>query len=168
MSVLRALSVLTLALTTPLACSTERAEVRVPVRSFAATRAAPGQPPALDGVTRLHVISRDDPRSRGFPSTITDSATIRALAAFVEHRASSWRPTTEGVGQPIAGPLVQVDVFRGLELLATVTYGGALEFRIQGKDADLFQTLAPTEANAFAKLVGAPIKVIAVPVRKPT
>ena len=165
MSALRALSILTLALASPLACSTERAEVSVAVPSFAATRAAPGQPPTLDTVTHLLVISRVDPRSRGFPSTITDSTTIRSLVAFVEGRALSWRSRAERALQPTDGPLVQVDVFHGPELLATLTYGGALELRIQGKNTDLFQVLAPPDANAFAKLVGAPIKVIAVPAR---
>ena len=166
MSALCRLSV-ALALPGVLACANEPRERHTDLAPFAATRAEPGQPPALDSVTHLHVIWRDDPRSRGFPSTITDSATIREFLGFLDRHSTSWSQLADRAPQFAEGPIFQVDVHRGPALLATLTYRHALELRLQGKDTHLGQRLAPTDVNVLAGLFGLPIKVIAVPVRTP-
>ena len=166
MSALSRMSV-AVALLGVLACANEPGERHPDLATFAATGAEPGQAPALDSVTHLHVIWRDDPRSRGFPSTITDSVTIHELLAFLDRHRTSWSKLADRAPQFAESPTVRVDVYRGPALLATLTYRDALELRLDGKDTRLGQRLAPTEVNALAGLLGLPIKVIAVPVRQP-
>ena len=156
-----------LALLGVLACANEPGERHTDLAPFADTRAEPGQPPALDSVTHLHAIWRDDPRSRGLPSTITDSATIHEFLAFLDRHSMSWSELAARAPQFVESPILQVNVYRGPALLATLTYRHALELRLQGKDTHLGQRLAPTDVNALAGLLGLPIKVIAVPVRTP-
>jgi hypothetical protein len=168
MPALRRFIIVALGLTGILACSAEHADPGEDLPPFAATGAPPGQPPILDHVTHIRVTSpRDDPRTRGFPATITDSATIHDLVAFLESRRASWQPLTERKPQSIQGPIVFVDVFRGPDLLASLAYRGPIELGIEGRDGHLFQVLSPTDANAFAGLLGLQIKVIAVPARNP-
>ena len=150
-----------------LACANEHGDRHTDVAAFAATRSEPGQPPALDSVTHLHVIWREDPRSRGFPSTITDSTTIREFLAFLDRHRTSWSELADRAPQFAESPVLQVDVHRGPALLATLTYRDALELRLQGKGTHLGQRLEPGGVNALAGLLGLPIKVIAVPVRNP-
>jgi hypothetical protein len=166
MSALRRSSLLALALTGLLACSAERGDPGEDLPPFAATRALPGEPPLLDSVTHIHVTTpRDDPRTRGLPATITDSATVHDLVAFLDRHRTTWRPLSERRPHTFEGPIVFVDVFRGPELLASLAYRGALELGIEGRNGHLFQMLSPSDANAFADILGLQMKVIAVPVR---